>query len=297
MRPSKQQFLLRVRGSADQTGCQYRFRIDPASALTTESPGITAVLGPTNEPDDAQVLTLNGQRVGASGSTAQTFDLGNLAGDARIAIDATNGSGRFSWAFRVTNLVGRRMTTLISEEQSGGSSSSDAAARVGTVRHVVLDPSGNVLESCGELIAASPCIPMPPVDADKDGSPVPQDCNDASASVRPGLPEIVDNAVDENCDGVVAKRVRAATRVSLSRRGRVYRGRVVSTSRGCVGRRRVVLRRSGSGKRSFGSTTTRASGTWSISRKRLRGRVYVVVAGRTSGRTICRVGSSRRIRG
>ena len=30
------------------------------------------------------------------------------------------------------------------------------------------------------------------------------DCNDASAAIRPGVPEIPGNSVDENCDGVVA---------------------------------------------------------------------------------------------
>lgn len=162
-------------------------------------------------------------------------------------------------------------------------------------------PASYTLRVSGALAQSLPLRPPPPppvpVDNDGDGVPQPQDCNDASTSIRPGLPEIVDSEVDENCDAVVAKRVRATTSVSLSRRGHRYRGRVTSTSPGCVGRRRVVLRRSGSGKRSFGSTRTRANGTWSISRKRLRGRVYAVVADRSSVLTICRVGSSRLIRG
>jgi hypothetical protein len=40
------------------------------------------------------------------------------------------------------------------------------------------------------------------VDADGDGIDSESDCNDQDASIRPGLPEIKGNQVDENCDGV-----------------------------------------------------------------------------------------------
>jgi hypothetical protein len=42
-------------------------------------------------------------------------------------------------------------------------------------------------------------------DADGDGSPDSQDCNDSNAAVAPGKPEIRDNGVDEDCDGADAK--------------------------------------------------------------------------------------------
>lgn len=156
-------------------------------------------------------------------------------------------------------------------------------------------PANYTLRVSGMLAPSLPMTAPVLVDADRDGVPAGRDCNDRSPSVRPGLPEIVDNNVDENCDAIVARRVRAATTLSLSRRGRRYRGRVQSTSAACVGKRRVVLRRSGSGRRSFGSARTRANGTWSISRRRLRGRVYAVVASRSSGLTVCRLARSRRI--
>jgi hypothetical protein len=55
-------------------------------------------------------------------------------------------------------------------------------------------------------LAVATTIPSQPSgyspDADGDGSPVPQDCDDTNAAIHPGAPEVYGNAIDEDCSGV-----------------------------------------------------------------------------------------------
>jgi hypothetical protein len=91
---------------------------------------------------------------------------------------------------------------------------------------------------------------------------------------------------------------RVAATSTLRRRGARYSGRIVSTD-GCRTRRTVVLRRVGSGSKSFGRAVSRANGTFTIKRgSRLHGQLYVTVLTRKASTTvICSTARSATIRG
>jgi hypothetical protein len=68
---------------------------------------------------------------------------------------------------------------------------------------VARDAVGNAASITRTIDVPAPPVltVLPPPDADRDGVQDALDCNDANAAIRPGLPEIPGNRVDENCDG------------------------------------------------------------------------------------------------
>lgn len=64
-----------------------------------------------------------------------------------------------------------------------------------------IDSQGDEGPAATVRILVAPPPPPTAVDADKDGFPEGVDCNDQSASIRPGAPEACGGGVDQDCDG------------------------------------------------------------------------------------------------
>lgn len=324
--PASGQYLLRALRSSGVYGCGYRFKVEPSAAVIKENPGVVATINPADGADDVQRVFLNGTLLGTvQGAASRSFSLGRLTAADTIVFEAQNASSDYSWDVAITNTTGRSRTAFLSEMRDG------SETRVGMVRRVVMNGEGVVRESCGEAFAPRPCFPR---DGDGDGvSDEVDQCATSSGAAPTGCPDGDGDGIpdkDDNCsstagvataagcpdadgDGIVDSsdrcvrlagpgpggcppKQRVDTSVSLRRIGRRFVGRVTSGP-GCANRRRVILRRVGSGKRSFGSTNATPDGSFTIRvNRRLRGRFYVVVAERGNKTKLCRVGTSRRVR-
>jgi hypothetical protein len=91
---------------------------------------------------------------------------------------------------------------------------------------------------------------------------------------------------------VVVPPTPVARTISISRVNGRYRGRISASDRACVRSVKVELRRKSTGAKSYGSATSRSDGSWTISRRKVKGKVYAAVAGAPLGGLLCSGASS-----
>ena len=197
--PARTQYGLRV--MAD-TGCQYRLRVSPADALTTESPGIVAEFLGTDDSDVVQRIFLDGQLMGEGRGGDGAVGVGHPGPAYRSPSNAQNMSGSYAWGVKITDVEGRGATTIFTEDRTNDCCASEG--RVGVVRRVVITPSGGILSSCGELFAPLTCFPR---DGDGDGVEDNADQCKTTAGVAPtGCPDADRDGVPDASDKCAERR-------------------------------------------------------------------------------------------
>jgi hypothetical protein len=266
---------------SDQPPISYRFELDPGTAVTTGAPS-DLTLHATGEPNETfgQAIGPMGALFNYVGATDTDNDEDWFwfwvpAGTRQLVISATGPASS----------CGSYVSLYSDPTESSVASTSGTVDSFGQINQTVVGPakyyikasSGGSYSSCRLGSPWQFRIETPDAVSLVDPFPPP-------APAPQPAPRVVQTKYPSS--------------ISLRRSGARYSGRVNSSRSGCKSARRGVLRRVGSGTRSFGSARTRANGTFTIRRSsRLRGRVYVVVAGRSSSSTLCRSANSRRIRG
>ena len=287
--PGVNRYFLRIDVGSTYGGCAnpqtYRFRIDPASGVTG-GPPLDRALSPTGEPNETPSQAAGPLQ--AAVNYVGTHDTINdedwfffwvPPGPHQLDLSVTSPApASYGCAAEVALYGGQASDSYVAGAEAGSSS-------FGHVNQTLVGPDDYFIRAG---VDESDCL--------TGRWQFRIETPDAITLVNPFAPP---PAPPQPVPVVaVPARPRYATSASLRRRGARYSGRVSSTRLGCKVGRRVVLRRFGSGTKSFGSTRTRSNGTFSIQRsRRLRGRVYASVTDRYTPTAVCRGGRSKSIRG
>jgi hypothetical protein len=122
-----------------------------------------------------------------------------------ITLQCTDADGEALTNFRIVTPPARGVTIqqgdTINYGPLVGTTGADSFTFTVTAGGVEADPA-TVSITIGQPPPAPPQTAPTCLDADHDSFCAGQDCNDASAAIRPGAREVLGNRVDENCDGL-----------------------------------------------------------------------------------------------
>lgn len=179
---------------ATPTGVRPTFTLDKAGTYTIQLMVRDGKLDST--PDLITVTTLNTRPVADAG-VDRTGRIGlQVDLNGTRSRDADGDALEYFWA--VTTLPAGSTATLLNDTGATPTFVPD----LGGLYVVQLFVSDGQLDS--EPVTLVISVPDPTL-SDDDGDGVTEregDCNDASATVYPGAPEVPNNGIDENCDGV-----------------------------------------------------------------------------------------------
>jgi hypothetical protein len=183
--------------------CQVLVQVTPADAIIT---------GPLPAPAFTRTLTVSAPSQVGQDVAVPVTATGSAAEDDRVAALWTTGGCSAAPPAGTDGLVlGDLLATApYTVTLATTSPSTTGTATLCTWLYDTLGKLQPLLRQ--QTVTVTP----PPVDHDHDGSLSNIDCNDNNPAIHPGAREIPGNAVDENCDGIVAPFPHAPGTVTLT---------------------------------------------------------------------------------